>query len=69
MPVVTSYLNKTDLNPLSKYVTAYFTMHLLRRRKEKDKPCKPVDASYLSGMMYLNLWLQKEEDEKGSVDE
>ena len=52
MPVVTSHLNIIVLDPLFvlKYVTAYLAVHLLKRRKEKDKPCTPVEASYLSGM-------------------
>lgn len=53
VPVVTSHLNIIVLDPLFllKYVTAYLAMHLLKRRNEKDKPCVPVDASYLSGMV------------------
>lgn len=52
MPVVTSHLNRIVLDPLFllKYVTAYLATHLLKR-KEKDKPRTPVDASYLSGVV------------------
>lgn len=50
---VTSHLNTIALEPLFllKCVTAYLAVHLLERRKEKDKPGTPVDASHLSGVV------------------
>lgn len=50
---VTSHLNITVLDPLFllKCVTVYLAGHLVERRKEKDKPGTPVDASHLSGVV------------------
>lgn len=57
MTAVTSHLNTTVLDPLFllKCVTVYLAVHLLERRKEKDKPGPPVDASHLSGVVTAQL--------------
>lgn len=53
VPAVTSHLNTIVLDPLFllKCVSVYLAVHLLERRKEKDKQGTPVDASSLSGMV------------------
>lgn len=49
MTAVTSHPNIIVLDPL--FPLKCVTVPLLERRKEKDKPGTPVDASHLSGMV------------------